>query len=902
MFTDRKMRIQSNELGSEISNNLNKIYVDKKEFIKFDDTTFIPPALSSYGLGLFNKTSDYDCIHKENENRKKSKISGISYLSHEDSNKRLGNLKSKLSVHFQELQLPSNINQEKNHQLKNFDFVSNQVNEFRNQPQNHYVMHENSNLVWNSSFQLNSSILNNQNYCPHNIFFAHNTTSEDEIMDAASSSRSFSTKTPATILSSKFTDHIVSSGINSSFNNNFGTKTVVHKLKRSRGPKRFGKILGPPRRASKQIENELENDYKLNSVLNEKSNLKIALSNQDYNQNTKVLINYNLNDNNSFIDDEKLATNLSYLNHLSSVSNGLSNVSSYYKSLIKDNEVVEKKKNIFKNNNDFTKNVLILQNGNDASLKNDSNIKLVEFDKLNNNEFGIYGDDSPFLKNLHLDKNLTFYLKKKKKNLIEIKNLSDNKNFLSNKSEAPDNNVHNIQVNKKSSVFENKENVSFMENDKKSYKQIVDKRIPLNNITREKCNNFKSNNDFKLLNSDKPLTNKQVDTKKDPKITLQSNSTISPQKKVSVEPSHFHNKSTESNDFQTKNILKINDNQYEKYELMGRGGSSKVYKVRSCVNNKLYAVKKVIFDKFDDSCIKGFKGEIELLTKLKKTNRVIKLFDYMIEEGSITLVMECGEIDLAHVLQNKIATDPILDINFVKYHSNEIFKCLKVVHQSSIVHSDLKPANFIFVKGILKIIDFGIANIVPDHTVNIYRQTQIGTPNYMAPEALIEINHSGLNFKDDDQKKSKSKVNTWKVGKPSDIWSCGCIMYQMIYGKPPYAVYSGNQRIMAIMNPNVKIQYPDHGIGKVEVPKSAIDLMKKCLCRNPHERFTIDECLNSEFLNSKVLNKVFIRELVQLAVDFGYKKKQIKDTYLSDDTHNTLVDLVLKKIDNLNYQ
>lgn len=41
----------------------------------------------------------------------------------------------------------------------------------------------------------------------------------------------------------------------------------------------------------------------------------------------------------------------------------------------------------------------------------------------------------------------------------------------------------------------------------------------------------------------------------------------------------------------------------------------------------------------------------------------------------------------------------------------------------------------------LKIIDFGIANVVPDYTSNVHRDTQIGTPNYMAPEALLDASH-----------------------------------------------------------------------------------------------------------------------------------------------------------------
>lgn len=348
-----------------------------------------------------------------------------------------------------------------------------------------------------------------------------------------------------------------------------------------------------------------------------------------------------------------------------------------------------------------------------------------------------------------------------------------------------------------------------------------------------------------------------------------------------------------SDDSKKRKVITINGNQYEKLELLGRGGTSKVYKVKSLFNNKLYAIKKVTFDQFEDSCIQGFKGEIDLLLRLKHADRVVKLIDYAIGEGSICLVMECGDIDLAHVFQNKINSSTSLDLNFIRYHAIEVFKCVEAVHQADIVHSDLKPANFLFVRGILKIIDFGIANAVPDHTANIYRESQIGTPNYMAPEALTEVNQSLM-----APDVAVGKSQTWRVGKPSDVWSCGCIIYQMIYGRPPYAGYSAQQRIMAIMNPQVKVQYPSKGLGGSKVPTSAIELMQKCLERNPNDRWTINECLNGDFLHPKIVSDAFVRDLVHLAVNFGHNNR---NSIIHDDVYDKLCETVLKQINELNF-
>lgn len=347
-----------------------------------------------------------------------------------------------------------------------------------------------------------------------------------------------------------------------------------------------------------------------------------------------------------------------------------------------------------------------------------------------------------------------------------------------------------------------------------------------------------------------------------------------------------------ADDGKRKKIIFVNDSQYEKLELIGRGGTSKVYKVRSLSSKKTYAIKKVTFDQFDDACVKGFKGEIDLLHKLRNEPRVVQLHEYAINDGNIFLTMECGELDLAHVLQQRQAMSASLDLSFVRFHATEVLKCVEAVHRAGIVHSDLKPANFLFVRGMMKIIDFGIANAVPDHTANIYRESQIGTPNYMAPEALVEVNNT-LNMA------KGNKGNTWKVGKPSDIWSCGCIIYQMLYGRPPYASYAGQQRIMAIMNPQVKVHYPSLGLGDIPVPQSAIELMQKCLVRNPHERWNVQQCLSSDFLKPKAVSTGFVKDVVRSAVNYGYNRRHHGE--ISDETLDRLVHGIIHQIEDFNY-
>lgn len=405
-------------------------------------------------------------------------------------------------------------------------------------------------------------------------------------------------------------------------------------------------------------------------------------------------------------------------------------------------------------------------------------------------------------------------------------------------------------------------------------KRVSPARAPLHDVPMNSLNSIRSFGDFR-----KP---------KAPRL-LEISFAKTPHPAVSV-PAPSVAPPNNVPDGAKRKYIHINSNVYEKLELLGRGGSSKVYKVRAVPSKKVFAVKKVSFDQFDEACVRGFKGEIDLLNRLRNDNRVVRLVDHAVSDGSIYLLMECGDIDLAHVLQSKASTKAPLDLNFVRFHATEVLRCVGAVHNAGIVHSDLKPANFLFVRGILKIIDFGIANAVPDHTANIYRESQIGTPNYMAPEALLDVNHS-LGF-------SSRKGTTWKVGRPSDIWSCGCIIYQMIYGRPPYGSFSGQHRIMAIMNPQVEIQYGSSGIGGVAVPKSAVELMKKCLERNPSDRWTVEECLRSDFLQPKAVSETFVRDLVYSAVNFGYNSKLRE---IGDDVYDKLVETVLRQIQDLNY-
>ncbi|KAK0201730.1 other/TTK protein kinase [Desarmillaria ectypa] len=307
--------------------------------------------------------------------------------------------------------------------------------------------------------------------------------------------------------------------------------------------------------------------------------------------------------------------------------------------------------------------------------------------------------------------------------------------------------------------------------------------------------------------------------------------------------------------------LVVNRKLYARLDMIGKGGSSRVYRVMNHAN-ELYAIKRVSLDKIDSETMSGYMNEIALLKRLEGNSRIIGLIDSELKagpgggKGHLLLVMECGEIDFARLLSERQSQG--LDMVWVAYYWQQMLQAVHVIHEEKIVHSDLKPANFVLVKGQLKLIDFGIANAIANDTTNIQRDHQIGTVNYMSPET-IEV---------------PDGMRRHKVGRASDIWSLGCILYQMVYGQPPFHHLAVFQKMKAIPDATHRIDFPlyviptvpssnqkaspGHGPPpkKLEHLKRRIRMdiilsMRSCLNRNPKERMSIPQLLEQDWLAMK---------------------------------------------------
>jgi len=259
--------------------------------------------------------------------------------------------------------------------------------------------------------------------------------------------------------------------------------------------------------------------------------------------------------------------------------------------------------------------------------------------------------------------------------------------------------------------------------------------------------------------------------------------------------------------------MMIKSMEIEVLSQIGKGGSSKVYKVLHGSN--VYALKRVELIG-DEKMLSLYSNEINLLYKFKGTPEIVEIMDHEIGGEYLDMLLEYGETDLSRIIKAGK-----LSMNFIKDVWEQMLLIVKRVHMERIIHCDLKPANFLFVKGRVKLIDFGISKVIRNDTTSILSEEQCGTVNYMSPEAVTQ---------------SKSKM-----GRSSDIWSLGCILYEMVHSRPPLHEY-----------PNIiqKIQKLQEysGFKYTCGNKLAVEVMNECLMKDPKKRPTIDMLLNHRFI------------------------------------------------------
>ena len=196
---------------------------------------------------------------------------------------------------------------------------------------------------------------------------------------------------------------------------------------------------------------------------------------------------------------------------------------------------------------------------------------------------------------------------------------------------------------------------------------------------------------------------------------------------------------------------------------LGEGAYSIVYKVMRKVDKKIYALKKVKLSNLSDKEKENALNEVRILASVK-SNFVVSYKEAFFDEKDRTLCIVMEFADNGDLL-NKITEHKKRSIFFDESTIWRIFiqlvRGLKSLHDLNILHRDLKSANvFLYSNGEVKIGDLNVSKV----TRGGLGTTQTGTPYYASPEVW----------------------NDCPYDSKSDIWSLGCVLYEMITLKPPF--------------------------------------------------------------------------------------------------------------------
>jgi len=259
---------------------------------------------------------------------------------------------------------------------------------------------------------------------------------------------------------------------------------------------------------------------------------------------------------------------------------------------------------------------------------------------------------------------------------------------------------------------------------------------------------------------------------------------------------------------------------YEIQALLGVGGMGEVYRGRDTRLGREVAIK-ILPERLanDPQSLTRFEREARAVAALSHPN-ILAIHDFGDDRGIHFAVTELldGQTLRDRLNRERLAWRKAVEIGIAMADG------LAAAHAKGIVHRDLKPENvFLTSGGLVKILDFGLARSdvdagpaahltsVPTEAAATEAGTILGTVGYMSPE----------------------QVSGEPADARSDIFSFGCVLYEMLSGHRPFGGRSPGQTMAAIL----RDQPPEISRSGVELPVGLDRIVARCLEKNPNERF-----------------------------------------------------------------
>jgi eukaryotic-like serine/threonine-protein kinase len=258
---------------------------------------------------------------------------------------------------------------------------------------------------------------------------------------------------------------------------------------------------------------------------------------------------------------------------------------------------------------------------------------------------------------------------------------------------------------------------------------------------------------------------------------------------------------------------------YQALAPIGTGGMGDVYRARDTRLNRDVALK-VLPREFtsDPDRLARFEREARALAALNHPN-IVTIFDVGTADELHFLVTELldGETLRDRIRKGSFPVEQMLDVAL------QITEALSTAHRAGIIHRDIKPQNvFITRSGSVKLLDFGLAQLVtssPGGRVDgetgeangLTRQgVVLGTPAYMAPE----------------------QARGQAVDARSDVFACGCVLFEMLTGRSPFERASAIETLAAVLSDPAPALPPTPA-----VPRVIERTIARCLSKEPSDRF-----------------------------------------------------------------